>query len=170
MSRLFAAFLLIVVLAIGGGAIATTAYQAGLTTAVAQVPAGSATVVTPIVVPAYAYGFHPGFGILGFLGTILFLFLVFGLIRAIFGLGRGRRHGWGPSGPGWGPGGWGPNGDGAGPSGAGGPGGSNPWQARAHQTFETWHSEAHADPAEPHGPAGDAPTPRTGGASPVDPA
>ena len=65
MSRLFAAFLLIVVLAIGGGAIATTAYQAGLTTAVAQVPAGSATVVTPIVVPAYAYGFHPGFGILG---------------------------------------------------------------------------------------------------------
>ena len=37
MSRIFAVFLLLVVLAVGGSAIAATAYQAGLTTAVAQV-------------------------------------------------------------------------------------------------------------------------------------
>ena len=99
MSRIFAAFLLIVVLAIGGSAIAATAYQAGLTTAVAQLPADGATVVTPIVIPGYGYGL-PGFGFLGFLGSIFFLILVFGLLRAIFGRGGGHGHGWGPGGPG----------------------------------------------------------------------
>ena len=140
MSRIFAAFLLIAVLAIGGSAIAATAYQAGLTTAVAQIPAGSATVVTPIVMPAYGFGFgHPGFGFLGFLGTIFFLILVFGLLRAIFGRGRGHGHGWGPGGPG------GPGSSG-GPCGPSGPDGQNPWQARANQRFEEWHREAHAGP------------------------
>ena len=103
MSRIFAAFLLIVVLAIGGSAIAATAYQAGVTTGAATVATGGSTVVTPIIVPAW--GFHPfafGFGFLGFLGTIFFLILVFGLFRAIFWGGR-HRHGWGPGG--YGPGG-----------------------------------------------------------------
>lgn len=84
MSRNFAAFLLIAVLAIGGSAIAATAYQAGLTTAVAQIPAGSATVGAPIVMPASGHGFgHPHFGFLGFLGFLgtIFLILVFGLRR-----------------------------------------------------------------------------------------
>jgi hypothetical protein len=141
MSRIFAAFLLIAVLAIGGSAIAATAYQAGLTTAVAQIPADGTTVVTPIVVPGYGYGL-PGFGFLGFLGTIFFLILVFGLLRAIFGRGRGHGHGWGHGGAGgWGPGG--PGGPG-GSGGANGPGWSNgPWQARAHQTFDEWHRDAH---------------------------
>ena len=143
MSRIFAAFLLIAVLAIGGSAVAATAYQAGLTTAVAQIPAGSATVVAPVVIPAYGYGFgHPGFGFLGFLGTIFFLILVFGLLRAIFGRGRGHGHGWGPGGPG-GPGGAVSHG---GPGGPCGPDGQNPWQARANQRFEAWHREAHGGP------------------------
>jgi len=165
MSRIFAAFLLIVVLAIGGSAIAATAYQAGLTTAVAQLPAGSATVVAPIVMPAYGYGFgHPDFGFLGFLGTIFFLILVFGLLRAIFGGGRGHGHGWGPGGPG-GPGGQG------GPC---GPDGQNPWQARGHQRFDDWHREAHGGPDDlsrpPASPASPASPPASHASPPASPA
>ena len=161
MSRIFAAFLLIAVLAIGGSAIAATAYQAGLTTAVTQGAAGSAAVVTPIVMPAYGYGFgHPGFGFLGFLGTIFFLILVFGLLRAIFGRGRGHGHGWGPGGP------VGPWGDG----GPVGPDGQNAWQARAHQRFEDWHREAHGGPTggPTGGPSGSVDT--TSGTAPASPA
>lgn len=153
MSRLFAAFLLIVVLAIGGSAIAATAYQAGVTTGATQVVTDGSTVVTPIVVPAW--GFQPGFGFgfLGFLGTIVFLILVFGLFRAIIGGGR-HRHGWGPGGPGgWGPGGPGPNGQGGTYGGPGGPGG---WggRERFRGTFEEWHRESHAASGTPdHGTA-----------------
>ena len=135
MSRIFAAFLLIVVLAIGGTAIAATAYQAGVTTGAAQVVTdGGSTVVTPIVVPAYAFhpGFGFGFGFLGFLGTIVFLILVFGLFRAIVFGGR-HRHGWGPGGP-------------------GGPGGPNGWgggRERFRGTFNEWHDEAHATSGTP---------------------
>ena len=100
MSRIFAVFLLLVVLAIGGSAIAATAYQAGLTTAVAQVPADGGTVVAPVVVHGYGWGWgFPGFGIFGFFATLFFIFLVFGLLRAIFWGGRGGRDGWGPGGP-----------------------------------------------------------------------
>ena len=144
MSRIFAVFLLLVVLAVGGSAIAATAYQAGLTTAVAQVPAdGATTVVTPVVVHGYGWGF-PGFGIFGFFATLFFIFLVFGLLRAIFWGGRGHRNGWG--GPGWGPGG--PGGPGRGWDQDG-----SPWRDRAHGTFETWHREAHAS-GEGHGAPG----------------
>ena len=163
MSRLFAAFLLIVVLAIGGSAIAATAYQAGVTTGAATVVTDGSTVVAPIVVPAW--GFQPGFGFgfLGFLGTIVFLILVFGLFRAIIGGGR-HRHGWGPNGgAGWGPGGpgtWGP-----GPDGQGGGNGPSSWgrRDRFRSTFEEWHRESHAasgttdHPAEAH----DTPPPPT---------
>lgn len=137
MSRIFAAFLLIVVLAIGGSAIAATAYQAGLTTAVAQLPADGATVVTPIVVPGYGYGL-PGFGFLGFLGSIFFLILVFGLLRAIFGRGWDRGRGWGPGGPG-GPNGWG--------------GG----RERFRGTFDEWHREAHGTSGQTDAPPDQAP-------------
>jgi hypothetical protein len=150
MPRFIAAIVLIAVLAIGGGLIATTAYQAGLNTAVTTVVPGSDTVVAPVVIHAYGYGWSPfgfGFGFFGFLATLFFLFIVFGLIRAIlFRGGRGRG--------GWGRGGW-----------NSGPGGSSQsgWQepgsreARFHDTFEAWHRQAH-DPsttgtAAPSGPA-----------------
>ncbi len=88
MSRIFAAILLVVVLAVGGGIIATAAYQAGVNTAVTTGAAtGGGTVVAPVVVPAYGYGigwWHPFGWIFGFFATLFFLFIVFALIRAIF--------------------------------------------------------------------------------------
>gem|GEM_PF-2248065 len=141
MPRIIAAIVLVAVLALGGGLIASTAYQAGLNTAVTTA-AGSGAVVAPVVVPAYGYGYgHPfgfGFGIFGFLGTLFFLFIIFGLLRAIFWRGgHGRRGGWGAGG--WG----GPGGSDRRPGGPGGPGRS-PWETKANETFEDWHRRAHA--------------------------
>jgi len=159
MPRVIATILLVAVLAIGGGVIATTAYQAGLSTAVTTATAGGATVVTPVVVPAYGYGFgwHPGFGIFGFFATLFFLFVVFALIRAIVWRGAPGRHG------GWGRGGWGgPGGHGYGyghgPE-TGPQADRSPWDARAHETFDDWHRRAHDPsttpaPTDPAGPAG----------------
>jgi len=150
MGRVFAAILLVAVLAIGGGIIATTAYQAGLSTAVTTATGSGGTVVTPVVVPAYGYGYgwNPFGGIFGFFATLFFLFIVFALIRAIFWRGgHGRRGGWGP---GWGGPGW--SGYGKGPDGHG----HSPWEARAHETFDDWHRRAHGD--APTGP-NDPPTP-----------
>jgi hypothetical protein len=132
MSRTIAAILLIAVLAIGGGFIAVTAYQAGLGTAVTTAVAdGSATVVAPLAPYGYGYGYgwHPGgFGFFGFLGTLFFLFLVFALIRAIFFRGGPGRGGWGR---GWGgPGAWG-NGD------------HGHGHGRFGEGFEEWHRRAH---------------------------
>jgi len=80
-----------VLIALGGGI-----YQAGVAQGIidaGRVPAGAA-----VGVAGYGWGFHP-FGFLGFLFPLLFLFLLFGLIRAAFGFGRGRgwshRHGHG---------------------------------------------------------------------------
>lgn len=121
MPRTIAAILLIAVLAIGGGLIAVTAYQAGLGTAVTTAVAeGGATVVAPIAPYGYGYGYgwHPGgfgFGFFGFFGTLLFLFLVFGLIRAIVVRGGPGRGGWGR--------GWGGLGVG--------------------ESFDEWHRRAH---------------------------
>jgi hypothetical protein len=149
MPRILAAILLVAVLAIGGVIIATTAYQAGLSTAVTTASASGA-VVAPVVVPAYGYGYgfgwHPGFGLFGFLGALFFLFIVFALVRAIFWRGGpGRRGGWG----GYGPGGWGyGGGDGPGK----GPNGQDHgrWDSRA-QAFDEWHRRAHGEtpPADP---------------------
>ncbi len=150
MGRIIAAILLVAALVVGGGIIATTAYQAGLSTAVTTVTASGGTAVAPVVVPAYGYGYgwHPGFGfgIFGFLGTLLFLFIVFALLRAIFWGGRGRR--------GWGPGGW----DRPGGFGKDHGHGGSPWANRAQDTFEDWHRRAHADaPSDPGGGATGAP-------------
>ena len=123
MRRPIAAILLVAILAIGGGLIATTAYQAGLSTAVTTAVAGGGTVVAPV--PAYAVGYgygyawHPfgfGLGFFGFLGTLLFLFLVFGLIRAVLFRG-GHGHGQGR--------------------------GGNFWESRFGESFEEWHRQAH---------------------------
>ena len=145
MRRIIPAILLVAVLAIGGGLIATSAYQAGLSTAVTTVTATGGTVVTPVIVPAYSYGyggspFGFGFGIFGFLATLFFLFIVFGLLKAIFFRGGpGRRGGWGPGGPG----GYGHDQNGHGRS---------PWEARAHETFDDWHRSAHGDLTDPPTP------------------
>ncbi len=130
MSRTIAAIALVVVLVIGGGIIATTAYQAGLSTAVTQAVADGATIVNPVVAPAYGYGYGygwgPGFGhgFFGFLGTIIILLIVFGLIRALIWGGRGRRGPWG--GPGWDP-----------------EARRAHFESRFHGTFEDWHRQAH---------------------------
>ena len=153
MGRIAATILLVAVLVFGGGLIAATAYNAGLTAAAAG--SGTAgTVVAPVVVPAWGWGWGFGSIFAGFFGFLFFLFvlfLVFGLIRAIVWGGRSRR-GW--AGHGWGPGGWGP----------GGPADRDAirtrWESRAHDTFDTWHREAHGGAA---GPTGGAPT--AGGAA-----
>jgi hypothetical protein len=153
MPRTIAAILLIAVLAIGGGLIATTAYQAGLNTAVTTAVAAGGTVVAPV--PAYGwgygmgYGFHPfgaGFGFFGFLGTLLFLVLVFALIRAVFFRGGPGRRGWGP-GSGGGPGAWG------GPGGHGHSRGRNFWESRFGESFEEWHRQAHEPQSSTEPPA-----------------
>ncbi len=143
MRRVFAAILLIAVLAIAGGAVANTAYQAGLSTAVTTATVDGHTVVTaPVVVPAYGYGYGHGFhgygfgaGIFGFFGTLLFIVIVIGLIRAVV---FGGRHRGGPGGPGWG----GPGGPGWGP-------GFDRDARRSHfanqfrGTFDDWHRQSH---------------------------
>jgi len=145
MPRILAAILLVAVLAIGGGLIATTAYQAGLSTAVTTATGSAGTVVAPVVVPAYGYGYgygwHAGFGLFGFLGALFFLFIVFALLRAIFWRGGPGRRG------GWGPGGYGGYGYGKGPDGGGH--GHGPWESQASEAFDERHRRAHGETAPP---------------------
>jgi hypothetical protein len=80
-----AIFALIAILAIG-----LVGYQIGVSQAIAtQIPAGAAPVAY------YGYPYHFGFGFLGFLFPLFFLFLIFGLLRAVIWGGRG---GWGHKG------------------------------------------------------------------------
>jgi hypothetical protein len=149
MNRTIAAILLVAVLAIGGGLIAVTAYQAGVGTAVTTAVAEGGNVVTTVPPWGYGYGYgwHPGgvgFGIFGLLFGLFFLFIIIGLIRAVFW--GGRR--------GWGPGGWG------GPAGWGGPGNGggsrferNPWIERFGPSFEEWHRQAHEPQSSNEPPA-----------------
>ena len=152
MRNLFIGLLVVAALVVGGGIIAQTAYQAGLSTAVtttaASAPAG--TVVTPVAPVPYPYyyggwgwGWGHGFPFFGFIGFFLFLFLIFGLFRAIFWRGRG----WG--GPG-GRGGWGGPGYSGGPGGYGPGGGYGKWgdhdhRARFQQTFDEMHRQSHGE-------------------------
>jgi hypothetical protein len=123
-----------IVLALVVAAIGVGAYQIGVQAGVAQTGATAA----PAAVPYY-YGWHPfgfGFGFLGFLGTLLFIFLIFALIRALVFGGRGR--GWGG-----GPGRWANHDHGW----RGGP-----WESRPRETFEDWHREAHQGGGDRGGP------------------
>ena len=89
-----------VLIAIGAGI-----YQAGVAQGV--IDAGRFPAAAAVPVAGYD-GYHGGgFGFLGLLFPLLFLFLLFGLIRAAFSRGRGwGHHGYGRGfGPGWG-GGW----------------------------------------------------------------
>jgi hypothetical protein len=126
-------------------------YDAGVQQGILQagrLPAGAA------VPYGYGYGYHPGFfgfGIFGFLFPLLFIFLIFGLIRAAFRGGRGGwgRHGWGP--------GWGP----------GGPGSESRtwqgWQDEREQRIADVHRKLHESEGSPTGSGG-------GGTSPGAPA
>jgi len=160
MRNLFIGLLVVAALVIGGGIIAQTAYQAGLstavTTAVASAPAG--TVVTPVAPYPYPYyggwgwGWGHGFPFLGFIGFFLFVFLIFGLMRAIFWRGRG---GWGR--------GWGGPGYYGGSGGPGGSGGYGTWgdhdhRARFQQVFDDMHRQSHGEAASTTS-TGDTPRP-----------
>ena len=86
--------LAVVFLAILGG-IGVSIYNAGVSAGLAQAGAVGAGAVTPYI---YGWGFHPGFlgfGFLGLLFPILFLFVVFGLLRAAIWGGRRGGRGWG---------------------------------------------------------------------------
>ena len=118
----------LVLLVIGGAiGLGVTAYDAGVATGLAQngnvVVASGIYPVAPYV--GYGWGFGHGFGFFGFLGGLLFLFLLIGLIRAAFGAGRG----WGPRhGHGWYPGGWRDE-------------GGRTWEDRARETHDAWHRD-----------------------------
>ena len=127
--RIVLGVVLVVALIGAAAALGWMAYNAGVTQGAAQ-GAGA-----PLAVAPYAmYGPHfmaPfGFGFLGCLAPLAFLFLVFGLFRLVVwgGMRRHMSHGGG-----WGPRGW------------GGPPG-NPDGMRAHwrQRMEELHREMHA--------------------------
>jgi hypothetical protein len=145
MRNSFIGLLIVAAVVVGGGFIANAAYQAGLSTAITTAAANApdGTVVTPVAPGPYGYpygyGYGPGWGhgfsIFGFLGTLLLIFIIVGLLRAAFWRGRGWGGGWG--------GGWGPG------YGKGGPGrwgnGEHDPRNRFHETFEDWHREAHGE-------------------------
>ena len=151
-------FIVLAVLAIGlGGVIFQSGYLAGLAVD------GAAPAV---VGPGYGYGWH-GWGmgsvggIVGLLVFLLVLFVFLGILRAIFGGGRG----------GWGRGGWGSGGYGHDPSHRFGP-----WEQRAREAHDEWHrSQASGGTGStggsggsggPGGPGGTGPS---GGSFPNDP-
>ena len=131
----FARSLLVLLVIFGIGLVG---YQVGVSQNIAaQLPAVAAPGVP---VAYYGYPYHFGFGFLGFLFPLFFLFLIFGLLRAaMFGGHRGWKGGygsgrWGNSGPGdWNRGGW----------------------ADGRERIEALHRELH----------GDKPSDKTGGAS-----
>jgi hypothetical protein len=125
--RTIAQIILAVVVVAGIAFFGIGAYNAGVTQGLAQ---GGNVVVNPGAyiggpyVGGWGYGWHGGFSFFGFLGTLFFIFLLFGLLRAAFGRGRG-----------WGPGRWG---------GPGGPGGwdrhdPRGWEGRAKEIHDEWH-------------------------------
>ena len=140
MPRIVAAIILLVaVLAIGGGIIATTAYQAGVATAVTTTAAATAAPSSPRSssppTGTAGAGTRFGFGFFGFLVALFFLFIVFGLIRAIVWAAAAAVGGWGgrlgrPRR--------------LGPTTA--PATDAPLGGPRHETFDDWHRQAHDDP------------------------
>jgi len=139
--RTIARVLLLVVLIAGAIGLGVTAYDAGLSAGVAQ---NGNVVVAPgyPVAGYYGWGFGHGFGFFGFLGGLLFLFLLIALIRAAFG---GPRRGWGGGwggghGHGWYPGGWRDE-------------QGRTWEDRAREAHDAWHRDHPDDPNRPDRPA-----------------
>ena len=129
--RTFARVLLVVFLVLGAIGLGATAYNAGVSAGLAH----EGTVVVnqgayPVAPYAgWGWGFGWGFPFFWFFGGLIFLFILFGLIRAAFG---GPRGGWGRGyGRGWYANGWR---DEAGRT----------WEDRARETHDAWH-RAHPD-------------------------
>jgi hypothetical protein len=134
--------------------IGSEVYNTGFAQGVLQaehVPAGQ-----PVPVPGYGYGYgygYHGFNFLGLLFPLFFLFIIFGLIRAAFGRGRGwgpgygRGHGWGP---GWGAG-WDKSEGLAGPT---------AWREERDRRMAELHRRLHEEE-----PSGKPPTTDTGASS-----
>jgi hypothetical protein len=93
----FIAFVLLVgLLAVVGVTVYNAGVTAGINSDIGQAIASGAAI--PAGYYSGAYWGHPGgFGFGGFLIGIFFLFLFFGLLRAIFGMGRWGHHGGGYS-------------------------------------------------------------------------
>ena len=140
MRQFFIGLVFLVVVVAVGGAVASVAYQAGLSTAITSVAATApeGTIVTPVIpggLPGYGYGYGygPGWGwhggpvsgIVGFFLTLFVIFIFFGILRAVV---FGGRRGWG--GPGGGRGGWGHEHD-----------GERPWERQAREVHDAWHRE-----------------------------
>jgi hypothetical protein len=125
--RFIAFVLLLGLLAVVGVTVYNAGVTAGINSDIGQAIASGAPI--PAGYYSGAYWGHPGgFGFGGFLIGIFFLFLFFGLLRAIFGYGRwGGHHG----------GGYG--------KGRGGYGG---WQDR----MGAWHEEQHGKAPESPAP------------------
>ena len=89
----FIAFLVLIgLLAVAGVAVYNAGVTAGINSDIGQAIASGAAI--PAGYYSGAYWGHPGgFGFGGFLIGLLFLFLFFGLLRAIFGFGRWGHHG-----------------------------------------------------------------------------
>lgn len=116
----FLAFLLLLgLLAVVG----VNVYNAGVSAGIAS-DLGNAIASGAPVPAGYYYGpyvnqpWGHGFGFGGFLLGLLFLFLFFGLLRAIFGAGRWSEHH--------------------------GEGGSSRWRSRRDH-FEDWHRQLHGE-------------------------
>ena len=131
---------LLVILLIGGAiGLGVTAYDAGVANGLAQ---NGNVVVAPGGYPVgpyagWGYGFGHGFSFFGFLGGLLFLFLLIGLIRAAFGAGRG----WGPRHRGgWYGGGWHAE-------------RGRSWEDRAREVHDAWHRDHPDAPDRPAGPS-----------------
>ena len=129
--RIVLGVVLVVALSAAAAAIGWMAYNAGVTQGAAQgagAPAG--------VAPYAMYGPHfmaPfGFGFLGCLVPLGFLFLVFGLVRLVVwgGMGRHMHAGWGPRG--WG----GPQGDGM----------RTHWRQRMEELHREMHAAGSGEP------------------------
>ena len=111
-------------------------YQAGVTQGIVDAGRVPAAGVVPV---AGYYGWGHGFGFLGLLFPLLFLFLIFGLVRAAFGRGRGWGGGWGGRygyGPGWGKG-YGP-----------GVGGPEAWREERERQISDLHRRLHDEEAK----------------------
>ena len=124
--RTIARIFLAIVLIGGAVGLGVTAYNAGVTAGLAET--GRVVVNDgPYLAPGGAYvGYGWGYGHgFGFFGGLLFLILLFALIRAAFG---GGRRGWGRHGSGWGPAGWRDE-------------GGRSWEDRARDAHDTWHRD-----------------------------
>jgi hypothetical protein len=135
--RTFAQILLAIVLIGAAVGLGVTAYDAGVSAGLAQNGTVAVAPAGPYVGYGWGWGIGHGFGFFGFLGGLLFLFLLFGLIRAAFG--GGHRRGWG------GPGSWG------GP-GAWRDGGGRSWEDRAREVHDAWHRDHPTQPDRPNSP------------------